>query len=301
VGVAIPFAAAGAKRRGMRIGAYRWKAIGRAASLVALGCFVDSSLSRRPVVGLGVLQLIGLAYLAGALLYELPFRWRMIAAAGQLLSHWAALRFVPVPGVGASVFTESDNLIAYLNRLYLQPIALKGLISVVPTAALVLIGTAVGDALRHDSKMGGRTALRLLTAGLGLGLAGWLWSLDLPFSKPLWSAPYILFAAGWGTALLALMFAVIDVHGWRAGAFPLVVFGANAIAAYVLPILVKTYILQEWRWPGTEGVSLQQALLQLCKEQAGRVGGGWLYTFSYILFWWVLLWQLYRKRIFLRV
>jgi predicted acyltransferase len=252
-------------------------------------------------VGLGVLQLIGLAYLAGALLYELPFRWRVGAAAGLLLAHWAALRFVPVPGLGAGVITESDNLTAYLNRLYLQPIALKGLISVVPTAALVLIGTAVGDALRRDGKAGGRTALRLFAAGLGLGLTGWLWSLDLPFSKPLWSAPYIMFAAGWGTALLALLFAVIDVRGWRAWAFPLVVFGANAIAAYVLPILVKTYILQEWRWPGGESVLLQQALLRFCTERAGRVGGGWLYTFSYIFFWWVVLWQIYRKRIFLRV
>ena len=63
----------------------------------------------------------------------------------------------------------------------------------------------------------------MAVAGLALGLAGGVWSLDLPFSKPLWSAPYILFAAGWGLALLALLFAAIDVRGGRAWAFPLIV------------------------------------------------------------------------------
>jgi predicted acyltransferase len=35
--------------------------------------------------------------------------------------------------------------------------------------------------------------------------------------------------------------------------------------------------------------------------RAGRVPGGWLYTFGYILFWWLILWLMYRKQIFLRV
>jgi predicted acyltransferase len=303
VGVALPFSAASRRKKGISLGQYYRRVLSRSALLVLLGCFIDSSLTRRPLFGLGVLQLIGLAYLVAALLYEMPLRLRLLAAAGLLIAHWAALRFLPVPGVGAGVFTEDQNLVLHWNQAYLQPLHLKGLLSVVPTSALALIGTALGDLLRRETAPPLRKVTHLLTAGLALILLGWIWNLDLPFNKPVWTASYICFAAGWGAALLGLLYLVIDVRGWRSWSFPLIVFGANAIVAYVAPILAKTYILQEWRWPlpSDPSPTLQQALLQLCIEHAGRIAGGWMYTGGYILFWWLILLWLYRRGVFVRV
>jgi predicted acyltransferase len=303
VGVAIPFAAAARRRRGVPRSEFYRRVLSRTVLLVLLGCLIDSSLVRRPLFGLGVLQLIGLAYLAGALLADLPLGLRLGTAAGLLLGHWAAIRFLPVPGMGAGMFTEDQNLIVYLNQVYLQPVQLKGLVSVVPTAALVLIGTVLGDLLRHEPGPPLRKVARLLAAGLGLMLIGGLWNLDLPFNKPVWTASYICYAAGWGALVLGLFYLLIDHCGWRAWAFPLVVFGANAIVAYVAPILVKIHILQEWHWTMPDGstLSLQQALLQYFIGQAGRIPGGWLYTFCYILCWWLVLFWMYRRQLFLRV
>jgi predicted acyltransferase len=301
VGVAIPFSAASHRKKGLPLWPYGLRVFRRALTLVLLGCLIDSSLARRPLFGLGVLQLIGCAYLVASLLYGLPGRRRMLLAAGFLVAHWAALRFLPVPGASAGILSENENFITHLNETYLQSISLRGLVSVVPTAALVLIGTLIGDILRGSALPPITRAARVLAAGLGLIGVGWLWSLDLPFSKPLWTASYVLYTGGWGLSLLGFLYVVMDVLGRRGWAFPLMVFGANAIVAYVTPILVKIHLLQEWQWtmPDNSHLPLQQAFLHFWYVHAGRVTGGWVYTASYILFWWLVLLALYRKQVLL--
>lgn len=302
VGVALPYAAASYQRRGLPVWKYDLKLLGRAASLFFLGCLIDSSLAKQPVFDLGVLQLIGLAYLVAGLLYELPVSRRAVLLFLMLLVHSAAIRFLRIPGVGVGVFTESKNLINHLNQVYLQPVHLNGLISVAPTSALVLIGTLVGDLLRREGEAMRKVAL-LLLGGLGLVVVGWVWSLGLPFNKPVWTASYIIYTAGLGTLLLAVLYLLIDVNGWRAWAFPLTVFGTNAIVAYVAPILVKVHALREWTWKMADGsrLPLEQALLHTSITRFGRIPGGWTYTLGYIGFWWLVLLWLHRKQIYVRV
>lgn len=302
VGVALSYAQASRWRKQVPGQEYALKVMGRTTSLFLLGCLVESSLAKRPVFGLGVLQLIALAYCSGALLSVLPLKPRLLAAGGLLVAHWAALRFISVPGAEPGALAQNANLITHLNDSYLSGMGLRGLVSVIPTTALVLIGTAVGDLLQEERIPPVRKAGILGGAGVGLVLVGWLWSLDLLFSKALWTAPYILFAAGWGSLTLSLMYLFIDVRRLKAWAFPLVVFGSNAIVAYVAPILVKVHILQEWTWPEAGSkLSLQQGFLHACIVQFGRVPGGWIYTLGYILSWWLMLLMLYRKKLFLRV
>jgi len=303
VGVALPFSFASHHRRGAPRWEYDRRVILRALTLILLGCLIDSSLEHRLVFGLGVLQLIGCAYLVATAAYELPLPRRLMVVAGMLLGHWAMLRFIPVPGAPAGLLTETDNFISHVNATYLAPVALRGLFSVIPTAALVLIGTMIGDLLRRPGLSAMAKAGRLFLAGAGLIGAGWLWSRDLPFSKALWTASYVLYTGGWGLLVLGTLYVLMDVWRQKAWAFPFVVFGSNAIVAYVAPILCKVHILQEWRWTMPDGshLPLQQAFLHWCYGQAGHVGGGWLYTGIYIAVWWVVLLALYRKRLFLRV
>lgn len=303
VGVALPFTASAHFRKGLSLSAWSLKVLRRAVMLVLLGCLIDSSLARHPIFGLGVLQLIGLSYAVAALLRGLPGTWRLVVAAFFLVAHWAAIRFLPIPGAGAGIFTEEINVISHLNQAYLEPLHLKGLLSLIPTSALVLLGTVLGEELRRQSAPPMRRFVSLLLGGLAFAATGWLWSMTLPFSKQVWSASYILYTAGLGSVVLGFFYLAIDVMGWRVWAFPLVIFGSNALMAYIVPILVKAHILQEWIWTMSDGssTSLQQAFLQYCVTLAGRIGGGWLYTLSYIIFWWVALLILHRRRIFWRV
>jgi len=227
-----------------------------------------------------------------------------------LAGHWAALRFVPVHGVGsAGQFTPDENFVAHLNTAYLAPLHLSGLVSVVPTSALVLLGTAAGDALRRESFGLLHRLAALLLGGLFLALLGLVWSRDLPMNKPLWTAPYILYTAGLASITLGLLYLFIDVgpqtkkRWWGWWALPLVVTGTNAIVAYVAPILVKVNVLQTWTWQMPDGgrLPLEQALQHASYGWLGRVPGGWFYTLVYVGVWWLVLLWLYRKRIFLRV
>ncbi len=303
VGIAIPYSFASQKAKGVSRVRIAGRVLSRAIALLVLGMLVDSSVAHRPVLGLGVLQLIGLAYLVGAALYPLPAAARLPIAVVLLAGHWAALRFVIVPGLEPGAISERANLVQHLNEIYLRPLHLSGIISVIPTTALVLVGASIGDLLRRDDLAAIRRLAYLFAASIGLTLAGWLWSLDIPFSKSIWTASYILYTAGLGCAVLAALYLTADVIGLRWLVYPLVVPGSNAIFAYVAPILVKVYILQGWTLPARAGgsVTIQQAYLDTLVREYGRIAGGWLYTMSYILLWWLILAWMYAKRILLRL
>jgi predicted acyltransferase len=302
VGVAIPYSAAAARRRHVPFWQYDLKVLSRTVTLVLLGCLIDSSIIRAPYFDLGVLQLIGLAYLVAALLYELPISRRALLAGMLLAIYWAIIRFVPVPGAGTGIFTPQTNIINHLSQTYLAPFHLNGLLSVIPTGALVLIGTGLGDILRGEMPQARKVA-QVLAAGAILAVVGIIWSRDLPFNKPLWTTSYVLYSSGLGAILLGFLYLVLDVNGWRAWALPLLVLGMNAIFVYVVPILVKVYILQVWTWKLADGshLPLGVAFMHYWFEAAGRIGGGWGYTLSYITFWWLIAAWLYRKKVFLRV
>lgn len=302
MGVAIPFSAASAHEKGQTIWGYLLRVARRAALLVVLGWIVDSTVAHRLVLAMGVLQLLGAAYFVGALTARAP-RWGRLTLAGILLgAHWALIRFVPVPGWAGPVFEEDLNIIKYLNEIYLGA-HLAGVISVVPTSALVLLGTAIGDALRQRSVPQQRKAAILLLSGVMLTLAGWAWQHDLPLNKPVWSASYILVAAGLGTLLLGACYLLFDIGRLRALAYPFAVFGANAIIVYVASILFRIHVLQQWRHqlPGGQEVSLQQAAVAYLNAHFGMVLGGWIYTIAFITLWWLVLFYLYRRKIFIRV
>jgi predicted acyltransferase len=302
VGTAIPFSQASQIRRGIP----GWKRIpraaGRAVGLVLLGFLIDSSIAHRPVLGMEVLQLIGLAFLTGTLIYQIPAPWRVICAILLLVMHWTLLKCLPIPGYETGIFTEKMNVIRYINDTYLSP-HFRGIISVIPGTAMVLIGTIIGDWLRNESITRLYRAVRIMVAGLAMVGVAMYWNEILPFNKPVWTGSYILFCGGFGTLVLGLLYVIMDVAGLRAWAFPIAVFGMNSIAAYVAPILVKVYIFQGWTWKLSDGsvATLQDAILHYLRAHAGIVGGGWIYTIGYIFVWWLVMLELYRRKVFLRV
>jgi predicted acyltransferase len=309
VGIAIPFSVRGALKRGTKPGQIYARAAGRTIALLVVGCIVDSAIEHRLYLGLGVLQLIGLAYLLGSIMYSLPARRRAVAAGLLLLTYGLAIMFIPVPGIGKPVFEEGRNLIHFVNMEYLLDFRLKGLLSAVPTGALVAIGTVIGDmALASKTPDKGFRGFvqsfvgYLLCSGILIFALGMIWSCWLPLNKPVWTPSYILVSAGLGSICIAALSLLFDAGRLRWLALPLQVFGANALLAYVAPILIKVIVLQtiEVERNGAT-LKLQEWLLKSLTDPFGEASGGWAYTITYILVVWVGLGVLYRKRWFLRV
>jgi predicted acyltransferase len=154
--------------------------------------------------------------------------------------------------------------------------------------ATVLLGVLAGQVLRSHHAPPIKCCF-IMMMGVSALATGWLWStwLQFPMIKHLWTSSMVLWSAGWSYLLLALFYLLIDIAGWRRWAFPLVVIGMNAITIYV------AYWFIPFR---AVGESLAGGLAR----HAGAAGP-MVIAFATLLLVWLMLYHLYRQRIFLRV
>ncbi len=89
----------------------------------------------------------------------------------------------------------------------------------------------------------------LLLFGAASLAAGLLWNLTFPINKNLWTSSYVLYSAGWSLLTLAFCYWLIDMRrlnqtpAGRAVLWPWLVFGSNAITAFVISNLIVEIML----------------------------------------------------------
>jgi len=296
MGLAVPLSMRAMEKRGMSAKTRFERILLRSGVLFLFGCLIVSAQLWKLTFSLDVLQLIALAYFCGTLLY--PMRWVVrLCVAGLLLAGYGlALALFPHPAL-----SESHNLVKHVNETYLSRVNLAGLLSVIPTTALVLIGANLTNLLLLKKSTTWKLAA-VAGSGVVLTLASIAWNGVLPFNKTVWTPSYILLSAGLGAILLAGLYWILDVKKWTWWAYPLLVYGSNALLAYVGPVLIKLVVLQRVKitFHGVR-LSLADAWIHLFTDSMGRIAGGWAYTVSYMLVVWVILAVMYHKRWFLRV
>ena len=308
VGVSVPFSFGKRLARGDSRTALLLHVVRRSAILFGLGLFMAAfprfDLSTLRIMG--VLQRIGVVYLLAAPAYLYLGRWgRGALAAALLLGYWALLTLVPVPGYGTGDLSPEGNLGAYLDRMILgdrlwqgtwDP---EGLLSSLPAVATTLLGIFTGEWLRSGRSRGSKVQGLLAAGVVGVGL-GLVWDLVFPINKPLWTSSYVLFTAGAGSVLLAGFYWAMEMQGWRTWAKPMVVYGMNAIAVFVASGLLAK--LMGIIRVGVESTSVKAWIYEsLFASWAGPLNGSLAFAVSYILFWLVLMWMLYRRGIFIRI
>ena len=128
--------------------------------------------------------------------------------------------------------TYIDRLILTRPHMYRDGFDPEGLLSTIPAAATVLIGSLAGLWLKQ-APASGRVAVGLSLAGLASVTLGWLWGLVFPINKSLWTSSYVVYSAGWSLLILAACYEIVEVRRWRQIGWPLQVMGVNAIALFV--------------------------------------------------------------------
>lgn len=290
VGLSVPFSIRSSIKRGETWKQRLFKGFTRSIVLFLIGCLIDSSIQKQPYLGFGVLQIIAAAYFIGSQLAQLPRYGRWIAIALLLVPYGLVVRYAPVPGIGAASLAQENHFIKAINDLYLEPIGLRGILSAIPTAGMVLLGVCIGEQAANKELPPWKRVLVVAGIGVGLTLAGWLWGMNLPMNKAIWTPSYIVYCAGLGALALAACIALFDWLPLRASAFPLAVFGCNALAAYIVPILIKLWVLQVWTVPYSGAkLTISDAWLRAMTDRYGQVGGGWAYTVEYIAAAWLIL------------
>ncbi len=262
----------------------------------------------------GVLQRIAIAYMAAALI-TLTTKTRGIAIwiVGLLVGYWIAMRFVPVPGFGMPVrdipiLDPNANLNWYLDRQFLPGRMYEvtrdpeGILSTFPSIATALLGVLTGKWLSsvRDAK---QKVLGMLAFGAACIFAGQLWAIWFPINKKLWTSSFVLFTAGCALICLAACYWVNDVRLHR-GAWtkPFVVFGTNAIAAYVLADLISVVLSNIRVHFGHRIVILQEYIY---RRVFGHITplplGSLVYSLVFVMVCYLPIWWMYRKRIILKV
>ena len=298
-GVSIPFSLNSALQKGTSKNELYKKAFVRMLILIALGMLDKNApfpFFDWPQIRLGsVLGRIGIAGFVTVVLY-LNFntlkRWYFVG--GILLTYYACLMLIPVPGYGAGDLSFEGNLVGWIDRTFLPGRLLQGtfdelgLITQFPAMCLTLLGAFAGEALRNTTVTDRKKLVQLLLTGAACLAIGLIWSLHFPIAKRLWSSSFILVTGGLGFIAMAVFYAIIDIFNVSKWSFFFVVIGMNSLTIYMV-----------YRF-----VNFRHTSRLLFEGLYKPLGENWFPVFESLgalALVWFFLYFLYRKKIFFKI
>jgi predicted acyltransferase len=269
----------------------------RAIVLFLLGSLRESVLIGSPyLIELSsALQPIAIAYFVAVLVVRKSWRFQALLGAGILAGYALVLAFVGAPGISAGSYGFNHNLVHWVDIALLGqahwdrwPYADEGwgtVLSTIPTISTTLLGLLIGELL--TSTRSKQTKAKFL-GGIGLGCLaiGYGTSLVVPVVMKMWTVSYGLMSAGWACLMLLAFYWLIDIRGYRKWTIPLTVIGMNAIFIYMftslihLDAIVGVFTREIVRVLPNSGLLFQQIAI-LAVE-------------------WVILFWMYKRRIFLK-
>lgn len=250
------------------------------------------------------LQAIAVGYLFAALIF-LFFHWKtqVAIAIALLLAFWGAMQFITIGGYGGGDYTPQGNLAEYIDRMVLGRFrdgatvengqvvfntwyTYTWLLSSLNFVVTVLSGVFAGEILR--SAMSQRRKLWMLFGiGVGCVTVGWVMNPIHPVIKHIWTSSMTLVSSGYCFLLMWLFYYWIDCRGHNRHLTFLKVYGMNSITAYVVSHVVSFS-------------SISTSLLRGLEQYTGA----WyqvIITLSNCAILFIILYIMYRKKIFLRV
>lgn len=250
------------------------------------------------------LQAIAVGYLAAVLLFLFTGRrTQIVVAVSLLLAYWAAMQFITVDGYGGGNYTPEKNLAEWIDQAVLgrfrdtahlengvyvfsETYHYTWILSSLNFAVTVLTGLFAGYIAkdRMDEK---RKVQLYLGIGVAMVAAGWLWNLQMPVIKTIWTSSMVLVSSGYCFLLMALFYYWIDYKGHRTGITWLKVYGMNSIVAYMLAHVVDFSCLGHSLFFGLEQYLGSYYAVLMSLWNIGVIYG-------------ILTWM-YRKGIFLKV
>jgi predicted acyltransferase len=250
-----------------------------------------------------------------------PTRDQWIACALLLVGYWAAFALYPLPGAAfdytavgvpqnwpllqngfAAHWNKNSNLAWAFDTWFLNLFSREQrflfndggycTLSFIPTLATMVLGLLVGEMIRSAREPWAKVRW-LATAGI-IGLLagaslGWLGI--CPVVKRIWTPSWTLFSGGWCCLFMSGFYLVIDLCGKKAWCFPLVVVGMNSIAAYCIDHLFDDFF----------STNLTTHLGRNFFNFLGPAYEPLLHGAATLLICWLLLYWLYRRKIFLRI
>lgn len=311
-GVSIPFAFS----KYIKSGESKWiiyrRILRRVIILWILGAVCQGNLLALDMGSLKIfsntLQAIAVGYLIASIFF-LHFRQKgqLITSAVFLLLYWILLTFLKTGDYGGGNYTPEGNLAELVDRVVLgrwrDGASINGageivfspyyyytwILSSLNFGVTVMTGMFAGQILK--GKMTGIEKLKyLLLTGGCMVIAGWLWNLQFPVIKTIWTSSMVLVSSGYCFLLMALFYYLIDYKGYRRGTEWLKIIGMNSIVAYVLSVEVGVF----------DFTCVTHSLFFGIEQYIGTEWYHLLLVFSDIVIVYGILYWMYRHRVFLK-
>lgn len=334
-GVSMAFSFSSRHRHGQSRNLLLLHIIDRSLILILLGLFLNGF----PLFDLhnlripGILQRIGLCYLIAGLLYLLTLRRSKQSGALQpnlpilvasipilLIGYWMLMTLVQVPGYGAGRLDMAGNLGAYIDRSLMHTNHLwfwggqmwdpEGLLSTLPATANMILGILAAAWLRSSTPRG-RKLVYFLLAGAVLMLVGVALNPVIPINKKIWTPSFMLFSGGFSVLALALLHYFLDhtgagsqkvLRGWHRIMAPALIFGANAILGFTIAQMLNPLfgMIHQTDAAG-HAVDIPGMCFNVFSQFLSPWNASLAYATLFVLLNVLILWPLYRRRIWVRL
>jgi predicted acyltransferase len=244
----------------------------RSILLFALALFYSGGFSSNwPDIRLmGVLNRIALCYFFAGLIFCFCNLRTMIAISlGILLGYWALLAFVPIRNIQletpaleklardrgvpmdarALFYGTTDRVTGHYEhgfnlpnhfdfqylpgRLYDTYFDPEGYLSTFPAIVSCLLGVFAGLLLANTSIKDQQKVIWLIAGGFIVFNLGWVWNMEFPVIKKIWTSSYVLVAGGCSALLLGVFYLIIDIWKYQKWCQPFVWMGMNSITVYM--------------------------------------------------------------------
>ena len=253
----------------------------------------------------GVLQRIALVYLVCAILYlNTSHSTQFKTGIGLLVVYWITMAFIPFNGNLAGTLDPGNNFAAWIDsfivpgRLYQETWDPEGFYSTLPAIATGISGMLSGKIILDNSNSLKDKIIKLFYWGAIVLIIGSFWDYIFPINKHIWTSSYVLYSSGLAMIVLAMSMWIIDEKKYTNNIKFGLVFGSNAITAYVLHGIV-------WRlfqFPVINGVGFQKFWMDTGTSiglPAKFVSFDWAIFYTLVIYF--IVYQLYKRKIFIKV
>lgn len=323
VGVVLPYSIASRKNKGASVQNILLHTIKRSFILIFLGIFLRSMYSSQTNFTFeDTLTQIGLGYTFLVLISFYSQRVQIISLIVILFSYTLAFALYPLPGASfdyasagvsadwehnltgfAAHWNKNTNLAWAFDQWFLNLFPRENIflfnsggystLSFIPTLGTMILGLLAGNYL--ISSHNARKKLNFfLFSGLALLVFGVLLHVSglNPIVKRIWTPAWTIFSGGICFLFLALFYGLIDMKGKHKGSFFLMVIGVNSIAAYVIA-------------DGGMRNLINDSLFIHFGENFNQVFGSAYATLVsgalVLLFEWLILYWMFKKKIFIKI
>jgi predicted acyltransferase len=296
-GVAIPFSVKTKLEHNVPKRRLFWKVFKRMVVLIVLGILYNGTFQKGFEDGriASVLGQIGIGYFFAALIviYFESFRSRIIWLTGILIGFGIIQLLIPVPGYGSGVLTPEGCINGYIDRLFLPgrlndgTFDPEGILCSLSATGITLMGTIAGNILRKRKTSDWQKIAYLSATGIGLIFLALAFSTFYPIIKKCWTSTFNMLAGGISFILMAFFYLVIDHWKFRGWAFYFKIIGMNSIFIYLFNRIVDVRRISEFFF-GWLTIPLGK-------------NGDLLIIIGGLALVWLLLYYMYKKKIFLRV